>query len=178
MKSPMSARTKPLIIAVIGGSNPLQEARLQAEEVGRELARRGVVVVCGGLSGVMEAVCKGAKEAEGTTIGILPGDDPDNANPYVDIPVCTGLSYARNILVVKTGRAVIAVDGSYGTMSEIAHALAEDIPVIGLNTLSFSINGVEDRKIITAHDPTDAVEKAIKAAKIRDKGSKSGERVK
>jgi len=164
----MTGNNRPLIISVIGGSDPPPEALQLAEEVGRELARRGLVVVCGGLTGVMEAVCKGAKEAGGLTVGILPGDEPDNANPYVDIPVCTGLSYARNILVVKTGRAVIAIDGSYGTMSEIAHALSEQIPVIGLNTWAFSINGNHDGSIITAKDPADAVEKAIAEAKARD----------
>ena len=164
----MTASSRPLIISVIGGSDPPPEAQEQAEEVGRELARRGAVVVCGGLTGVMEAVCKGAKEAGGLTIGILPGDEPDNANPYVDIPVCTGLSYARNIIVVKSGRAAIAIDGSYGTMSEIGHALAEHIPVIGLNTWAFSMNGNHDGSIIAAKDPVDAVEKAIAEAKARD----------
>lgn len=172
----MKASHRPLIISVIGGGFPPPEALRQAEEVGRELAKRGIVVVCGGLTGVMEAVCKGAKEEGGLTIGILPDDGPDNANPYVDIPVCTGLSYARNILVVKTGRAIIAIDGSYGTMSEIGHALAEKMPVIGLDTWSFSINGNHDEAIIRAKDPVDAVEKAIEAAKARDERSKSAQK--
>jgi uncharacterized protein (TIGR00725 family) len=118
--------------------------------------------------GVMEAVCKGAKSAGGLTIGILPGDDPNEANQYVDIPVCTGMSRARNVLVVKTGRAVIAIDGAYGTMSEIAHALAEGIPVIGLDTWVFTLNGTQDAGIVIAKDPSDAVEKAIAAAKSRN----------
>jgi len=172
----MAASQKPLIISVIGGSNPLSEARRQAEEVGMELAKRGAVVVCGGLAGVMEAVCKGAKKAGGTTIGILPSDDPDDANPYVDIPICTGLRYARNVLVVKTGRAVIAIDGAYGTMSEIGHALGEGIPVVGLNTWAFSINGHSDDSIIAAKNPVDAVKKAIAAAKARDKGARGAKR--
>ena len=164
----MYTTERPLIIAVIGGHDPPTEAWLQAEQVGQELARQGAMVVCGGLSGIMEAVCKGVKTTGGTTIGILPGDDPDCANPYVDIPICTGLRYARNILVVKTGRAVIAIDGAYGTMSEIGHALAENIPVIGLNTLSFTMNGTMDTSIINAENPVDAVHKAIKAAHMRD----------
>ena len=160
---------RPLIISVIGGGFPPPEAYEDAINVGRELAKRGVVVACGGLTGVMEAVCKGAKEAGGTTIGILPGDEPNYANSYVDIPICTGLSYARNIIVVKTGRAAIAIDGSYGTMSEIAHALSEQIPVIGLNTWNFSINGGQDNAVIRASDPVDAVEKAIAAAAERER---------
>jgi uncharacterized protein (TIGR00725 family) len=117
----------------------------------------------------MEAVCQGAKEMGGITIGILPGDNPLEANAFVDIPICTGIMYARNIIVVKTGRAAIAIDGSYGTMSEIAHAMAENIPVIGLDTWSFSIDGNRDGDMIQASNPVDAVEKAIAAARDRDK---------
>ena len=157
-----------MIISVIGGRQATPEVEELAEQVGRELARREVKVACGGLTGVMEAVCRGAKEAGGTTIGILPGSDPKDANRWVDIPICTGVGYARNLIVVYTGRAVIAVDGAYGTMSEIGHALASDIPVIGLRTLSFSIDGDADRGMIIAHDPVDAVEKALEAAGKRD----------
>ena len=117
---------------------------------------------------MMEAVCRGAKEAGGTTIGILPGSDPSDANRWVEIPICTGIGYARNAIVVYTGRAVIAVDGAYGTMSEIGHALANDIPVIGLNSWSFSINGQVDHRITIAKDPEDAVEKALEAARKRE----------
>ncbi len=165
----MDTASRPLIISVIGGRYPSPQARDYAEEVGRELARNGAAVACGGLIGVMEAVCKGAKSEGGLTIGILPGDDPEAANPYVDLPICTGIMYARNMVVVKTGRAVIAVDGSFGTMSEIGHALAEDIPVIGLDTWNFSNDSdaqVED-PIIRATDPADAVAKALAAARAR-----------
>ncbi len=158
-----------MFISVIGGSEPSQEALTLAEEVGRELARRGVAVVCGGLSGVMEAVCRGAKAEGGTTIGILPGNNPNAANPWVDVPICTSMGYARNIIVVTTGRAVIAVEGAYGTMSEIGHAIADKIPVIGLNTWHFSINGQADDRIIRANTPVDAVEKALAAAKARER---------
>ena len=164
-----------MIISVVGGSDAPPEAMALAEEVGRELARRGIVVACGGLSGVMEAVCRGAKSAGGTTIGILPGRDPRDANPYVDIPICTSLGYARNVVVVHTGRAVIAVDGAYGTLSEIAHALGEGIPVIGLDTWSISRNGVVDSRIIIASDAVDAVEKAMEAARQRDAQSYGGQ---
>ena len=165
----METANRPLIISVIGGRYPSPRARRYAEEVGQELARNGAAVACGGLIGVMEAVCKGAKSEGGLTIGILPGDDPEDANPYVDLPICTGIMYARNMVVVKTGRAVIAIDGSFGTMSEIGHALSEDIPVIGLDTWNFSndSDGEGGDPIIRATDPVDAVAKAIAASKTR-----------
>ena len=164
----------PLIISVVGGSEPTPEAAALAEQVGRELATRGAAVACGGLGGVMEAACRGAKSAGGLTIGILPGKDPDAANRYVDVPICTSMGYARNVMVVHTGRAVIAVDGAYGTLSEIAHALAEDIPVIGLDTWSMSRNGETDGRIVLAQDPVDAVEKALAAARGRTSSTDQG----
>lgn len=164
----------PLIISVVGGYSPPPEAEVLAEAVGRELANRGAAVACGGLGGVMEAVCRGAKSVEGTTIGILPGKDHTAANKYVDIPICTSMGYARNVMVVHTGRAVIAVDGAYGTLSEIAHALAEDIPVIGLDTWTISQHGVVDPRILVASDPVDAVEKALAAAHDRTSAPSQG----
>ena len=153
-----------MIVAVIGGGeDPPQEALGVAEEVGRELARRGAVVVCGGLKGVMEAVCRGAKAEGGVTIGILPGNDPADANPWVDYPIVTGMRYARNVIVVKSGSAVIAVDGNYGTLSEIAHALSHGIPVVGLNTWSLIQDGQTDEGIIPASTPIEAVEIALEA---------------
>ena len=121
-------------ISVIGSSTCSQEVAMLAEEVGRELAKRGATVVCGGLGGVMEAVCKGAREAGGQTIGILPRDDRHEANRWVEIPIVTGIGYARNAVVVKTGLAVIAIDGAFGTLSEIGHAVGQEDPltVIGL----------------------------------------------
>ena len=152
---------KKRFIAVIGGAEPSpQEAEL-AEAVGRELARRGAILVCGGLGGVMEAACKGASSEDGVTIGILPGDNYRAANPYVQIPIVTGMGYARNIAVVKSAQAVIAIGGIYGTLSEISHALQSGIPVIGLNTWSLSRNGQPDNSIIPAQNPTEAVNKAL-----------------
>jgi uncharacterized protein (TIGR00725 family) len=149
------------LIAVIGGGEPSpKEARL-AEEVGRELARRGAILICGGLSGVMEAACRGAASEGGLTIGILPGDSSDDANPYVRIAVVTGIGYARNMAVVKSARAVIAIGGGYGTLSEIAYALQSDIPVIGLNTWSISRNGQVDSSIVVVEDPARAVDIAL-----------------
>ena len=135
-----------------------------AEEVGRLLAERGVILVCGGRGGVMEAACKGAKGAGGLTIGILPGHDRSQANPYVDIPIVTGLGWARNALVVKTAQAAIAVDGKYGTLSEIGCALPEGIPVVGLDTWTLVRGGQVDPSIIVAHSPQEAVEKALAAS--------------
>ena len=152
------------IIAVIGGEQPSPEEAKMAEEVGRELARQGAILVCGGLGGVMEAACRGASSEGGVTIGILPGDSPRAANPYVQIPIATGIGYARNIAVVKSAQAVIAIGGSYGTLSEIAHARQSDIPVIGLNTWSLSRNGQPDNSIILAQNPAEAVNKALNLA--------------
>ena len=156
-----------MIISVIGEGNARPEIENLAEQVGEELARRGHSIVCGGLGGVMEAVCRGAKSAGGSTIGILPGNDPKAANLWVDVPICTGMGHARNVIVVKTGRAVIAVGGAYGTLSEIGHALGDGIPVIGLKTWDMSRSGDTDDGVIVASDAKDAVEKAIQAANNR-----------
>ena len=151
-------------IAVIGGSRcSTQEAEL-AEAVGREIARQGAILVCGGLGGIMEAACKGAHSEGGVTIGILPGDSRQLANPYVQVPIVTGIGYARNIIVVKSAQAVIAIGGNYGTLSEISHALQNGIPVIGLNTWSLSRNGQPDNSIVLAQNPTEAVNKALNLA--------------
>jgi len=152
-------------IAVIGGAECSEEVAEMAEEVGRELAKQGAVVICGGLGGVMEAVCRGASEEGGITVGVLPGDDRKNANSCVGIPIVTGIGYARNTIVVKSGQAVIAVNGSYGTLSEIAFAMQYGIPVIGLDTWNLSISGKADDSVIRAKNPKDAVKKAIAAAK-------------
>jgi len=122
---------------------------------------RGAILVCGGLGGVMEAACKGAQSEGGVTIGILPGESRQAANPYVQIPIVTGIGYARNVAVVKSAQAVIAIGGNYGTLSEISHALQSGIPVIGLNTWSLSRNGRQDNSIILAQNPTEAVNKAL-----------------
>jgi len=151
-------------IAVIGGNEPSKGEAKQAEEVGQELARRGAILVCGGLGGVMEAACRGAQSEGGITIGILPGESRQAANRYVQIPIVTGMGYARNVAVVKSAQAVIAVGGGYGTLSEISHALQSGIPVIGLNTWTLLKNGKQDNSIIPAQDPVEAVDKALSLA--------------
>ncbi|MBM4464247.1 MAG: TIGR00725 family protein [Chloroflexi bacterium] len=153
-----------MIIAVVGAGQCPKEVAQVAESVGRELARRGVTLVCGGLGGVMEAACRGAKSEGGLTIGILPGFSQRDANPYVDIPVVTGLGEARNVIVVRTARAVIAVDGEYGTLSEIAYALKLGIPVVGLNTWQLAKKGRPVSAIVEAITPAEAVDKALALA--------------
>jgi uncharacterized protein (TIGR00725 family) len=150
-----------VFIAVIGGSDASPQIAGLAEEVGREIALHGAALVCGGMGGVMEAACKGASAAGGLTIGILPGDSRREANPYVQIPIVTGIGYARNVAVVKSAQAVIAIDGSYGTLTEIGYALQSGIPVIGLKTWSLSMDGRADNNIIAADNPKEAVDKAI-----------------
>lgn len=151
-------------VAVIGAGQASAVETKLAEAVGAALAKKGAVVVCGGLGGVMEAACRGASLNGGLTIGILPGDNRQTANPFVEIPVVTGMGYARNVIVVKSAQAVIAVGGKYGTLSEIAYALQDNIPVIGLNTWPLSHNKQEDKNIIAAATPDEAVEIALKMA--------------
>ena len=146
---------KPTVqIAVVGAGTPDPSTDAVAEEVGRRLAEAGAIVVCGGLGGVMEAACRGAKAAGGTTVGILPDEDRSRANPFVDVAVATGLGEARNTIVVRTADAVIAVGGEYGTLSEIGFALKIGRRVVGLDTWDI-------RGIVTAIDPEDAVTKAF-----------------
>jgi uncharacterized protein (TIGR00725 family) len=148
-------------ISVIGGYPCSSEETQIAEKVGRELARHGVILICGGEGGVMEAACRGARAEGGITVGILPGDSRQNANPYVTIPIVTGIGSARNIIVVKSAQAVIAVGGGYGTLSEISFALRNNIPVIGLHTWAFSRNNQPDNSIIIVDDPVEAVSLAM-----------------
>jgi len=156
-----------MIIAVVGNSSCSPEEAKLAQSVGELLAQQGATIVCGGLGGVMESACRGAKSKGGLTIGILPGQDPSTANPWVDIPVATGIGEARNVAVVKSAHAVIAIGGRYGTLSEIAYALKSNIPVIGLNTWSLLRNGREDDSIIEVKNAIEAVDKAISFAKTR-----------
>lgn len=156
---------KKKLIAVIGGSQASQKEIKLAEGVGRELAKKSAILVCGGLGGVMEAACRGASSEGGITIGILPGENRREANNYVQIPIVTGIGYARNVAVVKSAQAVIAIGGSYGTLSELGHALQSGIPVIGLDTWSLSKSGKTNNAIIPAENPTEAVAKAFELIK-------------
>lgn len=120
-------------VSIIGGSVVSEEAKRDAREVGRLLAEGGHTVVCGGLGGVMRAVCEGASEADGRTLGILPGEERNAANEYVDTAIATGLGHARNAIVVVNGDAVIAIDGSGGTLSEVGFGSVYDRPIAGLD---------------------------------------------
>lgn len=121
------------IVSVIGGGTCTHEEAVVAAMVGRLLAERGAIVVCGGLGGVMEAVAKGAKAAGGTTVGLLPGADPSAANAYIDIPLATRMGEMRNALIVQVAQALIAIGGGAGTLSEVALAQRIGKPVVGLH---------------------------------------------
>ncbi|MCQ4333426.1 TIGR00725 family protein [Natronomonas sp. F2-12] len=140
-------------VAVIGGSTVDAPTYDTAVTVGRLLGERGHTVVCGGLGGVMEAVCEGASQAGAETVGILPGEDRSAANGWVDTPIATGLGNARNPLVALNGDGVIAIDGATGTLSEIGHALDFGRPVAGLRT-----HGIETAGFEAVETPTAAVE--------------------
>ncbi|MGD2144675.1 MAG: TIGR00725 family protein [Anaerolineae bacterium] len=144
------------LIGVIGGSSPTAQEESLAEAVGRSLGEEGAVLVCGGRGGVMEAACRGAKEVGGLTIGVLPGTDRDAANPYVDIAIVTGMGQARNAIIARTVEAVIAIGGSYGTLSEIAFALAFDTPVVGLRTWVMEREGHPPVPVTRAETPDEA----------------------
>jgi uncharacterized protein (TIGR00725 family) len=149
------------MVAVATGGDANAEECALAEAVGRELARRGAVLVCGGLGGGMEAACRGAKEAGGMTVGILPGARRLDANPYVDVALATGLGEARNALVVRAADALIAVAGEFGTLSEIALALRTGTPVVGLATWQLSKKGEAVDAFPQVETAVDAVEIAL-----------------
>ena len=161
-------------VAVSGSGQADDEACRLAEDVGRELARRGAVVVTGGLGGAMEAACRGAKAAHGTTIGILPGGDRTGANPWVDVAVPTGMGEGRNALVVRTADALVAVAGEFGTLSEIALALKLGKPVVGLGTWELARGGQPVDAIVVAGTAAEAAEQAVALALRARRGSPRG----
>jgi hypothetical protein len=153
------------VIGVIGEatfSDAVHEAL--AEEVGRRVAAAGAALVCGGLTGVMEAACRGARRAGGRTIGILPGSDRSEANPFVEVAVATGMGQARNVIIVLTADVLIAVGGGYGTMSEIGHALRAGKPVVGLRTWE-ATRGTLRPPLVVAASAEEAVREALRLAR-------------
>ena len=150
------------MVGVIGEQACSAELAAMAYAVGAGIARRGGVVVCGGLGGVMEAAARGAREAGGLTIGILPGTDRTAANPFISIPIPTGMGEGRNIIVVRASEAVVAVGGSYGTLSEMAFALKLGVPVVGLRTWRLAKDDPEQASwpdpVVRAASPEEAVE--------------------
>ncbi len=145
---------KQKIIGVIGAGTADGKTLRTAETVGRLIAKKGALLVCGGLGGVMEAAAKGAKAEGGTTVGILPQTGKESSNPYIDIPVATGFGEGRNVVIARTADALIAIGGEYGTLSEIAFALKMGKTVVGLNTW-------EIRGVIKAASEDEAVERAF-----------------
>ncbi len=144
------------IIGVIGGSHCSPEIYNLAVEIGERIAESGNMLICGGLSGVMEAACKGAKNKKGLTIGVLPGKLKSEANHWVDMPIVTGMGVARNVIIVRSSDSIIAIDGSHGTLSELAIASNLDVPIVGLRTWEV------DLPIKKVNTPKEAVELAIK----------------
>lgn len=154
-------------IAVVGsGLCSKQEADV-AEKTGELIAQKNFILLCGGLSGIMEATAKGAKKAGGLTIGILPGVKRSSANNYIDIPIITGLGEARNLLIVRNADAIIAIGGGFGTLSEIALAKKIGVPVVGINTWQLYKDGVKSDEIVETQTPTEAIEKAINIINLR-----------
>jgi len=160
----VSAQT---LIAVIGESTlSHRDHAALAEEVGRRIARAGCGLICGGLGGVMEAACRGARNAGGLTVGVLPGVEAAEANPHVSVAIPTGMGQMRNVIIVMAARAVIAIGGGTGTLSEIGHALRLGRRVIGLRTWDASIGGkpAEVRAAATAEE---AVRLALEPEGVR-----------
>jgi len=149
------------VIAVIGGSSVSPKYYELARQAGGAIAECGCALVCGGLSGVMEAGAKGAKEKGGMTIGILPGKNKSDANRYIDVAVPTGIGEARNFVIINMADAVIAVDGKEGTLSEIAFALKSKKPIAGIGT--YDIRG-----IMKETSPKEAVKKLIKMVEVKN----------
>ena len=156
---------KPILGVIGGGTTASAEGVTLAEEVGFLIARADAILICGGLNGVMEASAKGAKRGGGQTIGILPSGNKADANPHIDIPIATSMSTARNLIIVRTADALIAVNGSFGTLSEIAHALDLGKTVFGLRTWPMDKLGVDSKLFVTVATPREAVDRALEYAK-------------
>jgi len=157
-------------IGVMGAGECSAEIFSQAEQVGKLIAQQGAILICGGRGGVMEAAAKGARGAHGVTVGILPDSDDSGANPYIDIPITTGMGNGRNVINILSSQAIIAISGGYGTLSEIALALKNRTPVVALHSWNVSAlsEGLEpDPLFFTASTPEEAVAKAIKLAEQR-----------
>lgn len=151
-----------MVIAVIGPSAASPQEIMLAEEVGRLLAEGGAIVVCGGGGGVMEAVCRGASNAGGTTVGILPGLSRDEANEFVSIAIPTGMGEMRNALIIRAADAVIAIGGGAGTLSEIGFAAKIGKPIFGLKTFDISVRGEDAGFVRHVNSAKEAVDMVLK----------------
>ncbi len=145
-----------IYVGVIGAGRCTRKLRDLASEVGKEIAREGAVLVCGGLDGVMKGAAEGAKSEGGVTIGILPGTDKTDANKFIDYAVCSGFGEARNLVIIRTADVVIAMPGMFGTLSELGFALKMKKPVVSLGSWEV------DEKIIKAENAKEAVSLALK----------------
>jgi uncharacterized protein (TIGR00725 family) len=146
------------LVAVCGESDPQTLLAQLAFELGRGIAQRQAVLICGGLTGVMEHAARGARAAGGLTIGLLPGDDTDEANAYIDVAIATGLGHARNAILARTADGVVAVGGGLGTLSEIALALRNGRPTIGIKTWRFDRDGRTEPELPIAANPEEALD--------------------
>lgn len=156
---------KPIIGVIGGGTTASADGVKLAEEVGFLIARADAILICGGLNGVMEASAKGARRGGGLTIGVLPTGNKADANPYIDLPIATALSTARNLIIVRTADAIIAVNGSYGTLSEMAHAFDLGKTVFALRTWPMEKAGVDPKLFVPVSSPREAVDRALEYAK-------------
>jgi len=146
------------LVAVCGASDPQTPLTDLAFEVGRGIAERGAVLVCGGMTGVMEHAARGARAAGGLTVGLLPVDDPDDANPYIDVAIATGIGHARNAILARTADGVIAIGGGLGTLSEIALALRNQRPIVGIRTWRFDRDQRTEPELPVAATPAEALD--------------------
>lgn len=156
-----------LYIGVAGASRPAPPLLDQAERLGRLLAEAGAVVVCGGGPGAMEAACRGARSAGGTTVGLLPGLDRSEGNPHLSVALPTGLGQGRNLLLVRSSDALVAVGGGFGTLSEIALALRTGTPMVGLATWSLALEARPVEAFPVADDADTAARLVLEAARSR-----------
>jgi uncharacterized protein (TIGR00725 family) len=166
----MSEAARRPVVAVIGAANATRDETAEAERVGQLLAERGAIVACGGRGGVMEAVCRGAAERGGMTVGILPGSDAAEGNAFLRIALPTGMGQARNAILVLAGRAVIAIGGGAGTLSEIGLALKAGRRVIGLGTWDARDRHGVPAGVVEASSPEQAVTMALESAFIEHQG--------
>ncbi|MGE5595472.1 MAG: TIGR00725 family protein [Hyphomicrobiales bacterium] len=147
-----------MMIGVIGGDPCSESEAVLAYETGREIGGRGHTLVCGGRGGAMREACRGARERGGHTIGILPGDSRAEANEFVEFAIPTGLGHARNLLVVRSADALVAIGGRYGTLSELAFALIHGRPIAGLGTWELVDPGGQAAPVVPFDTPADAID--------------------
>ena len=165
---------KTIIGVIGGGTTASKDGKALAEEVGFLIARADAVLICGGLNGVMEASAKGAKRGGGFTVGILPTGNKADANPYIDLPIATAMSTARNLIIVRTADAIIAINGSYGTLSEMAHAFDLGKTVFALRTWPMDKAGVDPSLFVPVETPREAVDRALAYARKAMESEKPG----